>query len=157
MNLCRDSNDNNVFLTSPISFISIGRLSTSVWLQACTKFTSDVLNVDHFPLVICFCHFTLSPPFHLPIKYEHMDQACMQLTSDILDLCRDSKDDDVFLTSPISPFSDAFSNLYKKVCPSVRPSVVPSVGPSVRHTRVELLRNGPKLNKIAPRIRQYAI
>ena len=36
---------------------------------------------------------------------------------------------------------------------SVRPSVRRSVGRSVRHTRVEFLRNGPNLNKIAPGIR----
>ena len=36
---------------------------------------------------------------------------------------------------------DAFSHLYKKVCPSVCPSV--------RNTRVEFLRNGLNLNKIA--------
>ena len=36
---------------------------------------------------------------------------------------------------------------------SVRPSVRPSVG----HTRVEYLRNGPNLNKIASGIRNYAI
>ena len=56
---------------------------------------------------------------------------------------------------------DAFSHLYKKVCPSVGPSVHPSVGLSVRrsvgHTRVEFLRNGPNLNKIASGIRTYAI
>ena len=42
-------------------------------------------------------------------------------------------------------FLDAYSHLYKRVCPFV--------GPSVRHTRVEFLRNGPKLNKIASGIR----
>ena len=46
-------------------------------------------------------------------------------------------------------FLDAFSHLYKRVCPSVRRSV--------RHTRVEFLRNGPNSNKLASRIRKYAI
>ena len=47
------------------------------------------------------------------------------------------------------------SRIYIKGC--VRPSVGPSVGPSVRHTRVEFLRNGPNSNKIASRVRKYAI
>ena len=62
-----------------------------------------------------------------------------------------------FLLYFYTPFLDAFSHLYKRVCPSVRPSVRPSVGRSVRHTRVEYLRNGPNLNKIASGIRNYAI
>ena len=41
-----------------------------------------------------------------------------------------------------SPFLDVFSYLCKMVCPSVCPSV--------RQTRVEFLRNGLNLNKIAP-------
>ena len=49
-------------------------------------------------------------------------------------------------------FLDALSHLYKRVCPSARQMVGWSVGPSVRHTRVEFLRNGPNLNKIAPEI-----
>ena len=49
----------------------------------------------------------------------------------------------------LAHFLDAFAHLYKRVRPSVRPSV--------GHTRVEFLRNGPNLNKIASGMRKYAI
>ena len=48
---------------------------------------------------------------------------------------------------------DAFSHLYKRVWPSVGPSV----DRSLRHIRVEFLRKGPNLNKIASEIRRNAI
>ena len=64
------------------------------------------------------------------------------------------------LEAEYSFFLDAFSHLYKRVCRSVDRSVGPSVGwsvhRSVRHTRVEFLRIGPNLNKIATGIGKNA-
>ena len=50
-----------------------------------------------------------------------------------------------FADSTIGTFLDAFSHLYKRVCPSVR------------HTRVEFMRNGLKLNRVASGTCNYAI
>ena len=54
-------------------------------------------------------------------------------------------------------FLDAFSHLYKRVCLSVSSSFRRSVCRLVCHTRVEFLRVGLNLNKIASETRNCAI